>query len=173
MSKIKHVKDYDLKKCIFKDLERFEEDVKEAIGKNATVEYVDSISGIEIHQNGRSLSTNEVTEALKRYYNVHQVTSYHADDCDVIGVWISYKEHDEKYLDDVLIAINNVARQLYPSNPKGLLLVDTDNETECLYIAKKENGSVDRLSEDICKKSDVDLQRLGIACDNLGVDYTW
>lgn len=174
MSKIRNVKSYNLKKCIFKDLDGFEEDVKAAVGKNTTVEYADLISGIEIKQNGKTLSTNEVTEALRQYYNVHEVTAYHVEDeNNIICVWISYKEHDEKHLSDILVAIDNAARQLYPSSPKVSLCIGIDKETECLYIAKRENGSVSRLSENICKMSDIDLQKLEISCDDLGVDYAW
>lgn len=39
-----------------------------------------------------SLDTNILHAKLTGYFDVKEITSIHSDDCDCIGVWITYKD---------------------------------------------------------------------------------
>lgn len=85
---MKNVRKNQLKKCIFVELEEFEEVVKEAVGNDVEVECDE---GLYFETDEDIVSTEKVLEGLSEYYDV-EVTSVHADDCDVIGIWVCYKD---------------------------------------------------------------------------------
>ena len=96
---VKNVKDTQLKKCIFLTLNEYRElilelslglkDVKYEEGiyyEDTAKAYIDDVYLEDITDEGSGIN-----EVLSEYFNV-EVTSVHTDDCDVVGVWICYKE---------------------------------------------------------------------------------
>lgn len=95
---MKNVENYSLKKCIFMSLEDFEDLVKEITNQKASVQY--EYDGIFIETNhdyvdlDEEIYESDVLQLLSEYFDV-EVTSFHADDCDYLCVWIVYKENNE------------------------------------------------------------------------------
>lgn len=85
---MKNVREYQLKKCIFKEYDEFKRDVAEILGND--VEISCDYDGIYFEANEDALCTEEVLAGMSKYYDV-EVTSIHIDDCEVIGVWICYR----------------------------------------------------------------------------------
>lgn len=88
---MKNVNENEIKKCIFKLIDNFERNVRNAF--NGKVDVVINLEEIYF----KKLSTNElinervIYRILSRYYDVSKITSIHIDDCDYTGVWICYK----------------------------------------------------------------------------------
>jgi hypothetical protein len=87
---MKNVRENQFKKCIFLDIDEFSEIIKGIFGRNTIVEY--TLEGLSIYNEIDCLPNSEICEALANYFDVFEVTSFHADDCDYIGVWVVYKE---------------------------------------------------------------------------------
>lgn len=87
---MKNVNERQIKKCIFKELDEFKQDVAAFFGDDTTVEYYGD--GILIEANEEALYTEEIHAGLAKYYDVKEVTSVHTDDCEIVGVWIVYKD---------------------------------------------------------------------------------
>lgn len=69
---------------------KFEEILHTIFGVDIQMEI--SLDGIWIGFPGSELSQEELFEGLAKYFDVEEVTSVHADDCEYpIGVWIAYK----------------------------------------------------------------------------------
>lgn len=85
---MKNVKEYQLKKCIFKEYDEFKRDVAEILGDDVKISC--DYEGIYFECNEEPLYTEEVLAGMSKYYDV-EVTSIHIDDCEVIGVWICYR----------------------------------------------------------------------------------
>ena len=90
---MKNVKETQLKKCIFMTFDGFKSLVEDMTDGLSTVEY--EYDGIYISHTDKSEETDtywneDITETLSKYFDV-EVTSYHADDCDVIGIWVCYR----------------------------------------------------------------------------------
>ena len=90
---MKNVRKNQLKKCIFLTIDEFEEVVREFFGDDTRVEA--GWDGIILEANEDPLCTEEVLAGLAKHFGVSEVTSYHIDDCEVVGVWIVYKEEDD------------------------------------------------------------------------------
>lgn len=90
---MKNVRVSQVKKCIFMELEEFEEVVNEVTGGLKKVSY--ECDGIFFEDTDKAEETEEfwneeMTDTLSRYYDV-EVTSIHADDCEIVGIWICYR----------------------------------------------------------------------------------
>ena len=70
-----------LKKAIFLELDTFCELVREITGDDNNVDDY-GYEGVCVSDVG--------IRALEKYFDVN-ITSIHADDCDVVGIWIVYK----------------------------------------------------------------------------------
>ena len=81
------------KKCIFLTSDDFEYALDEALGTDINVEY--ELDGITISDEDDCIDTDKVREALAKYFEVREVTSFHIDDCEEVGVWIVYKDDDD------------------------------------------------------------------------------
>lgn len=84
----KNVKKNQLKKCIFKELDEFKQDVSEALGNDVKV--IGNYDGISFEYNDECLYTEEVLCGMSKYYDVN-VISIHTDHCELIGIWIVYE----------------------------------------------------------------------------------
>lgn len=51
-----------------------------------------ALDGISYDYEEDSLDTNILHAKLAGYFDVKEITSIHSDDCDCIGVWITYKD---------------------------------------------------------------------------------
>lgn len=99
---MKNVTKYNKKTCIFKTEDEMYDDIKTVFGPTADIEC--SIEGIDftrIVDNGgdeeyrpetETIPNNELFSKLAEYYDVQEITSIHIDDCDMVGIWICYKE---------------------------------------------------------------------------------
>lgn len=91
---MKNVENYSLKKCIFMLLDSYKELVLELTDGLKCVEY--ELDGIYYLDTEKAEETDtywneRINETLSKYFDV-TVTSVHSDDCDMIGVWIVYKD---------------------------------------------------------------------------------
>ena len=93
---MKNVSPHQIKKCIFVEFEKFKEDVSKAFEEDVLVS--SDYEGIyfEKKENTNSeyydyLNFEEVLYKLEKYYDV-KISSIHIDDCDIVGVWICYKD---------------------------------------------------------------------------------
>lgn len=89
LDKVNNASDWQLKKCIFKTTDEFDEDLKKAAGEEYTVEF--HCDGLLFLKGNDTVNTEEIFVRLAEYYNVSTITSVHMDDIDEIGVWICYK----------------------------------------------------------------------------------
>ena len=87
---MKNVRENQLKKCIFLEAEEFNSIIRQAFGNNVNIEY--SLEGVGIYTDDSEISFEEIAEALESYFDVYEVTSFHIDDCDYVGVWVVYKD---------------------------------------------------------------------------------
>lgn len=87
---MKNVNKENLKKCIFLEWNEY----KKIIGnlfEGVSVEFcTDGIYYSGDNEDEDAPYDEEVNAALAEYFDVVAVTSVHADDCDIIGIWISY-----------------------------------------------------------------------------------
>lgn len=91
---MKNVRESQLKKCIFMELDEFTNLIEEITDGLQTVEYEDGIY-MTSTQKAEDINTwwnEDILETLSKYFNV-EVTSFHSDNCEYIGVWICYKEN--------------------------------------------------------------------------------
>lgn len=95
---MKNVRENQLKKCIFMELDEFISLVERLTDGLQTVEYEDGVYLISTDKADETDTYwNEgITETLSKYFGV-EVTSFHSDNCEYVGVWICYKEMDEEY----------------------------------------------------------------------------
>ena len=90
---MKNVRESQLKKCIFVELEAFTDIIEEITDGLLTVEYED---GVYMTHSQKAADTDtwwneDILETLSKYFDV-KVTSFHSDSCEYVGVWICYKE---------------------------------------------------------------------------------
>ena len=90
---MKNVRDSQLKKAIFLEKEQYEEALLEIFGIDVSVH--PDLDGIWYEYNEEALEDeieNVLLEKLADYFDVDEVTSVHADDCDTVGIWVVYKD---------------------------------------------------------------------------------
>ena len=90
---MKNVKENQLKKCIFMELETFTDMIEKITDGLLTVECED---GIYMTNSQKAGDTNtwwneDILETLSKHFDV-EVTSLHSDNYEDVGVWICYKE---------------------------------------------------------------------------------
>lgn len=85
---MKNIKNFQLKQCIFKQFDEFEQDVLEALGNDVKV--VCDYDGLSFESNEACLYVEEILGGMSNYYDVN-VMSIHTDHCELIGVWIVYE----------------------------------------------------------------------------------
>lgn len=95
---MKNINENQLKKCIVMSLDEFTRLVENLTEGLQTVAYEDGVYLISTDKaNETDTFWNEdMTETLSKYFEV-EVTSFHSDSCECVGVWICYKEIDEEY----------------------------------------------------------------------------
>ena len=88
---MKNVKENQLKKCIFMEVDEFQKVFVNVFGEynentnEIDVEF-DIVDGIYFC----GISNKDVYTELSKYFDIN-ITSIHIDDFDTIGVWICYK----------------------------------------------------------------------------------
>lgn len=90
---MKNVRENQLKKCIFMELYEFASLVERLTDGLQTVEYEDGVYLISTDKADETDTywNEDMTETLSNYFDV-EVTSFHSDSCEYVGVWICYKE---------------------------------------------------------------------------------
>lgn len=92
---MQHVHPTEIRHCIFKEREDFEYDVQQAFG-NDEIEFMYSLDGVTIVYKTEPhadisrdsfIDDREVCKKLSAYYGV-EISSFHLDDYDDVGVWI-------------------------------------------------------------------------------------
>lgn len=89
---MKNIKENQLKKCIFMTFDEFKSVIEEITTGLCTVEYEYGVYLVDTDIALETYTTWEenILETLSKHFDV-EVTSYHSDSCDVIGVWICYR----------------------------------------------------------------------------------
>lgn len=87
---MKNVRESQLKKCIFLDIEEFESIIQNVFGNGVTVD--STLEGLDIYDEFDNIEFGNICMSLAEYFDVKEVTSFHIDDCDYVGVWIAYKD---------------------------------------------------------------------------------
>lgn len=91
---MKNVRNDQLKKCIFMTFDEFKDLFEEITGGLSTVEEADGdiyMYDTKKAEEAKTYWNTELLQTLSDYFDV-EVTSCHADNYDVVGVWICYKE---------------------------------------------------------------------------------
>lgn len=90
---MKNVRENQLKKCIFMELDEFTRLVENLTDGLQTVEYEDGVYLISTDKADETDTywNEAMTKTLSNYFDV-EVTSFHSDSCEYVGVWICYKE---------------------------------------------------------------------------------
>ena len=90
---MKNIGNGQLKKCIFMELDEFTKLVENLTDGLQTVEYEDGVYLISTNKADETDTywNEDMTETLSNYFDV-EVTSFHSDGCECVGVWICYKE---------------------------------------------------------------------------------
>lgn len=88
---MKNVRENQLKKCIFLTLEEFDETIKEIFGPEASTLYQYEGIFIDSGNDDVEYDNDEILTRLSDYFDVN-VTSFHSDNCEYVGVWVCYKE---------------------------------------------------------------------------------
>ena len=87
---MKNARESQLKKCIFLLADEFKE-ITEGLGIQTDTGW----EGVFFSKGEEDIDDGDVYKALSEYFGV-EVTSVHCDDCDYMGVWVVYKELEEK-----------------------------------------------------------------------------
>lgn len=94
---MKNIEKYQLKKCIFMELDKYKSLILDVTKGLKKVEYdFDYIYYEDTDKAEESgIYHNECIETtLSNYFGV-TVTSIHMDDCDSVGIWICYKDEED------------------------------------------------------------------------------
>lgn len=88
---MKNVRESQLKRCIFLTLEEFDEIIKEIFGPQATTLYQYEGIFIDSGNDDVECDDDDILVRLSEYFDVN-VTSFHSDNCEYVGVWVCYKD---------------------------------------------------------------------------------
>ncbi|MBQ2389279.1 MAG: hypothetical protein II305_04410 [Clostridia bacterium] len=88
---MKNVKENQLKKCIFLTQTELENILSEKLQKTVTVNV--DLYGLSVctEEDMEDMDNGRLCDELSEYFDVN-VSSVHIDDCDIVGVWVCYKE---------------------------------------------------------------------------------
>lgn len=90
---MKNVSKNELKKCIYKEYDDFKAIIEEITNGLLTCDFdsdgLTTIASDEAEDTGKIWDGNILT-ALSKYFDA-EVTSFHADDDEFVGIWICYK----------------------------------------------------------------------------------
>ena len=89
---MKNVKSWQLKTCIFMDMNEFDEIIKKVVSENIVVSYglIDGIYFENKNNTEEFINEQDIYKKLAKYFDVKTITSIHIDDFDIVGVWICY-----------------------------------------------------------------------------------
>lgn len=89
---MKNVKSWQLKTCIFMDMDEFDEIIKKVVSENIIVSYglIDGIYFENKNNTEEFINEQDIYKKLAQYFDVKTITSIHIDDFDITGVWICY-----------------------------------------------------------------------------------
>ena len=102
---MKNINKHSLKTCIFLDENEFTEILSNIFSGEITVDC--DYEGIRVEHDGECINSDELFWKLEEYFDVARITSLHIDDCDTVGIWITYKEYDTSVLPH--LATNDMA----------------------------------------------------------------
>jgi hypothetical protein len=91
---MKNVRESQLKKCIFIEGDEFTELIRSFYPEirpqgRLIVDY--TLEGIDIYSDEIEINTDDIIRLLSKHFDV-EVTSFHIDDCEYVGVWVAYKD---------------------------------------------------------------------------------
>jgi len=116
---MKNVRESQLKKCIFLTLEEFDETIKEIFGPEASTLYQYEGICIDSGNDDVEYDDDEIYARLSDYFDVN-VTSFHSDNCEYVGVWVCYKERvmftsvwDDGTIETTTCEIDKKSREVY------------------------------------------------------------
>ena len=88
---MKNVRASQLKTCIILTNTEYDALLHE-LYPDSEIETEYTLEGISIDIDGDCVDTDDLHKKLAEYFDVHEVTSTHMDDCEYsIGVWIVYR----------------------------------------------------------------------------------
>lgn len=92
---MRNVECYNLKKCILMRFESYARLISKLTNGLKEVKY--EYDGMYHSDTDKAIEeekywNEDILKTLSNYFDV-EVTSVHTDDCDVLGVWICYKEN--------------------------------------------------------------------------------
>lgn len=84
---MQNISESNVKKSIFLLSDEFERILHHLFND---IEVTYSLDGMSIDIGNDSIDTDVLHDRLARYFDVEKVTSVHIDDCDMVGVWITF-----------------------------------------------------------------------------------
>lgn len=86
---MKNVRENQLKKCIFLTEEQMNDILTEIYKVPVKVKF--SVDGLW-YDSKEDIDDETLMKDLRDYFEVKDVTSIHIDDCDIVGIWVCYKD---------------------------------------------------------------------------------
>lgn len=142
---MKNVRNGQRKNCIYLELHEFKDIILSAF-ENAIVEY--TLEGLDIYDNVDCISCEKICDILAMHFDVEEVTSFHADDCEeAIGVWVVYKNNSGEYsLEDLISKVVEKVRVLAKLNYSDIVKHEPHINTK--FDEKTGNLSLSSISFD-------------------------
>lgn len=134
---MKNVRENQLKKCIFMELDEFTNLIEKITDGLQTVEYEDGIymTSTQKAEDTDTWWNEDILESLSKYFDV-EVTSFHSDSCEYVSVWICYKEKEHphpRYTDNevTIIVKNGLVQEVYGTDKTmDARVIDLDETNE-------------------------------------------
>lgn len=142
---MKNVRENQLKNCIFMELDVFTSIIEKITDGLLTIEYED---GVYMTHSQKAADTDtwwneDILKTLSRYFDV-EVTSFHSDSCEYVGVWICYKKKEHphpRYTDNevTIIVKNGLVQEVYGTDKTmDVRVIDLD-ETDAEMLEQLED----------------------------------
>ena len=129
---MRNVRESQLKKCIFIEGDEFTELIQSfypEVQQSASLIVDYTLEGIDIYSDEIEINTDDIIRFLSEYFDV-EVTSFHMDDCEYVGVWVAYKDRvkNKSNFDNCELKIQ------FSEDEDALSINDVSKENACQLI---------------------------------------
>lgn len=162
---MRNIRENQRKTCIIKTSDEFDRDIRQITNGQVTVSY--EMDGISFISENDDITEENIMSKLSELYRIW-VTSIHIDDCDMIGVWICYKDI-ESLVNTIEIEIRKSLKQ-YSSEHIDVVI---DEESDQLYITYHSDKDSFPCSQTLCSRYDVPANLLERLCDKYQIGHCW
>lgn len=164
---MKNIKLSNLKKCLFKTIDEFQTDIKNAFNGKLKVSCdYDGISFDSVNENDTTednFDNSNIYTTLAAYYDIAEITSIHTDDCDYTGVWICYKEQEDTNTAKIIDEIEDILAK-YDTD---YIRIDMDYADDAMALAIYQSNGLPPVTKTLTNKDDINFKMLDIALEEI------